>query len=120
MQHYVVIFACVADSEGGSEDTGRLPKVGKLLAEEEQGQVSGQADSSAPLRKSFGDLTKSARRLLPVSFRQRPLQQQYQGPAKAQPDGQANGHADGQVNGPPKEHCLPPRHQNDTAGMFVV
>jgi len=46
--------------------TGELP--------EEAGDKA--AAVQAPSRKSFGDVTRSAMRLLPVSFRQRPLQQQ--------------------------------------------
>lgn len=96
------------------------------------GQTKRRPEPTAPRRKSLGDLTKSARRLLPVSFRQRPLQQQCQGQTEGQPDGQstrqpsgqlsrqADGQTNGQssmpVNGPSQGRCSP----GSTAGVYAV
>ncbi|DBA72154.1 TPA: hypothetical protein ACH3X2_010874 [Trebouxia sp. C0005] len=52
----------------------KLSKIPSGNLPEEAGDKA--AAVKAPSRKSFGDVTRSARRLLPVSFRQRPLQQQ--------------------------------------------
>ena len=52
----------------------KLSKIPSGELPEEAGDKA--AAVKAPSRKSFGDVTRSARRLLPVSFRQRPLQQQ--------------------------------------------
>ncbi len=54
----------------------KLSKIPSGELPEEAGDKA--AAVKAPSRKSFGDVTRSARRLLPVSFRQRPLQQQQQ------------------------------------------
>jgi len=61
--------------------SSKLSKIPSGELPEEAGDKA--AAVQAPSRKSFGDVTRSARRLLPVSFRQRPLQQQ-------QPDAQPN------------------------------
>ena len=52
--------------------TGSITAPNDALHDEQEDQAA----SKRPPRKSLGGLTKSAKRPLPVSFRQRPLQQQ--------------------------------------------
>ena len=124
-----------ADSQTGADRQidGQIDR--QCMLQPVHGQTERQPEPTAPRRKSLGDLTKSARRLLPVSFRQRPLQQQYQGQPKRQPDGQSSRQASGQasrqadgqtngqsstpVNGQSKEHSSPGRHQSSTAGVYA-